>query len=62
MISAEKIKFQFSSEELLRLFVVRALQAMQAELSTVELQWLENLWNHENMFDTGAVRANECKS
>ena len=27
---------------------------------TVELQWLEHLWNHENMFETGVVRANEC--
>ena len=26
---------------------------------TVELQWLEHLWNHENMFETGVVRANE---
>ena len=25
---------------------------------TVELQWLEHLWNHENMFETGP--ANEC--
>ena len=24
-------------------------------LSTVELQWLEHLWNHENMFGTGLV-------
>ena len=24
---------------------------------TVELQWLEHLWNHENMFETGVVRA-----
>ena len=27
---------------------------------TVELQWLEHLWDHENMFETGVVRANEC--
>ena len=27
---------------------------------TVELQWLEYLWNHENMFETGVVRSNEC--
>ena len=26
---------------------------------TVELQWLEHLWKHENMFETGVVRANE---
>ena len=25
---------------------------------TVELQWLEQLWDHENMFETGVVRAN----
>ena len=27
---------------------------------TVELEWLEHFFNHENMFDTGVVRANEC--
>ena len=27
---------------------------------TVELHWLEHLWNNENMFETGAGRANEC--
>ena len=29
-------------------------------INTVELQWLEHVWNHENMFETGEVRANEC--
>ena len=29
---------------------------------TVELQWLEHLWNRENMFESGVVRANECYS
>ena len=29
---------------------------------TVELQWLEHLWNHENKFETGVARANECYS
>ena len=24
-----------------------------------ELQWLEHLWNHENMFETGVVQAKE---
>ena len=28
--------------------------------NTVELQWLEHLWNHENMFETGVVRTDEC--
>ena len=26
----------------------------------VELQWLDHLWNYENMFETVVVRANEC--
>ena len=26
---------------------------------TVELQWLEHLWDHENLFETRVVRANE---
>ena len=26
---------------------------------TVELQWLEHLWDHENKLETGVVRANE---
>ena len=28
----------------------------------IELQWLEHLWNHENMFKTGVVQANKCYS
>ena len=33
------------------------------EVRTVlELQWLEHLWNHDIMFDTEVVRANECYS
>ena len=28
--------------------------------NTVELLWLEHLWNHEDMFETGLVQANEC--
>ena len=28
-------------------------------LDTEELKWLEHFWNHENMFETGVVRANE---
>ena len=27
---------------------------------TVELQWLEHLWNHENMLETGVVRGSKC--
>ena len=29
------------------------------EGNTVELQWLQHLWDHGNMFETGVVRANE---
>ena len=29
-------------------------------LTTVELQWLEHLWDHENELETGVVRASEC--
>ena len=29
---------------------------------TAELQWLEHLWNHENMFETGVVRVNDSLS
>ena len=27
---------------------------------TVEFQWIEHLWNHENMFEIGVVRGYEC--
>ena len=30
------------------------------KISTAELQWLKHLWNHENIFETGVVRASEC--
>ena len=30
--------------------------------NTVEIQWLKNVWNHENMFEIGEVRANECST
>ena len=29
------------------------------EYVTVELQWLEHLWDHGNLSETGVVRANE---
>ena len=45
-------------------------KALSSELSstergfvyTAELQWLVHLWNHEKMFETGVVRANEFYS
>ena len=30
------------------------------KIYTVELQWFEHPWNHENAFETGVVRADEC--
>ena len=38
---------------------LRALLLSLVKLNTVKLQWLEHLWNHKNMFETGVVRANE---
>ena len=29
-------------------------------VTTISLKWLEHLRNHENIFETGLVRANEC--
>ena len=28
--------------------------------NTLELQWLEHLWDHGNKFETGVVRAIDC--
>ena len=38
------------------------LQLQQANAHTVELQWLEHLWNHENMFETGVVVNHSARS
>ena len=35
-------------------------QNLSEFVNTVELQWLKHLWNHENMFKTEVVGANEC--
>ena len=37
-----------------------ATEVLDPEGHTVELQWLEHLWDNENLFETGVVRANEC--
>ena len=31
-------------------------------IDTEELLWVEHIWNHENVFEAGVVRANECYS
>ena len=33
---------------------------MPVNINTIELQRLEHLLNHENMFEMGVVRAYEC--
>ena len=40
------------------IFIRTALLRMLITIA-VELQWLEHLWNHENMLETGVVRANK---
>ena len=50
------------TEHVLRVYFslpLSALQIMESIPNTVELQWLEHLWDHENEFETGVVRANE---
>ena len=37
-------------------------QTQWTKPATVELHWLKHLLNHENMFETELVRANESKS
>ena len=38
---------------------IRDPNSLIRDSNTVELQWLEHLWDHQNMFETGVVRANE---
>ena len=38
----------------------RFVSAATSRVHTVEFQWLQHLGNHENMFETRVVRANEC--
>ena len=44
----------------IRIVILLDLNTRSLLLNEVELQWLEHLWNHENMFKTEVVRANEC--
>ena len=39
--------------------IINPLRWMNPCATAVELQWLEHLWDHENYFETGVVRANE---
>ena len=35
------------------------LLIINQDFTTVELQWLEHLWDHENVFETGVVGVTE---
>ena len=35
------------------------LHAVVCFTNTIELQWLEHFWDHENLFETGVVRVIE---
>ena len=55
ILSSEQFCFETAQIVLLSVEHVRTIQ-----IYTVELKWLEHLWDHENMLETGVVRANEC--
>ena len=40
--------------------ILKIVFASPESILIVELQWLEHLWNHEKIFKTGIVQANEC--
>ena len=42
------------------LSVFYCLKLKTDKIDTDVLQWLEQLWDYENVFGTGVVRANEC--
>ena len=55
------IKYRaFTGSDNLKVITLYQYFMFNWNLVTVELQWLEQLWNHENMFETGVIRANEC--
>ena len=39
-----------------------AAQLLQKRRLKVELQWLEHLWNSENIYETGVVRVHSARS
>ena len=41
-------------------FLSKLIAQTKWMLYTAELQWLEHLWNHENMVESKVVRAIEC--
>ena len=39
--------------------ITSEFQMRECVFITVELRWLEPLWDHENLFETAVVRATE---
>ena len=59
--------FYFKNQSILKTEAKQMIELLPLKwypfnLNTVELQWLMHLWNHENMFQTGVVRASESLS
>ena len=58
MIQTEEIPngmfglFKFGPDQLV-LGIVHLIILLRIHTYTVDLQWLEHLWNHEKMFETG---------
>ena len=50
----------FLLEHLVKMEKLLPLKMYPFILNTVELQCFEHLSDHENMFETGEVRANKC--
>ena len=62
-LKADK-KFQFPQTffytlETFEFFGAYSPESTGTKDQELELQWLEHLWNYENLFETGVVRANE---
>ena len=50
----------FPKMEIIKVIMVDITLRLVPIQYTVELQWLKHLWDHENMFELGLVRADEC--
>ena len=56
---SELLIIKENSERLGSLEVKNTPRNTSARTNTIELQWLEHLWDYENVFESGVVRANE---
>ena len=49
-------KFIWTQDIFVTTYYIASLELIYMT-NTVERQWLEHLWEHENLFETGVVRA-----